>query len=111
MSGCVGFLRKFAKPLRPYPVETTLFVRKVSSFFQVGEPVCSHDGALHPSVIAVVTIATEHRLCRLRQSGINANAHCSRSKAAGSVDAALKTAGNAEAKTVMPNAQPISKPT
>ena len=35
MSGCVGFLGKFALTLRAYPVETALFVRKVSSFFQV----------------------------------------------------------------------------
>jgi hypothetical protein len=35
VSGCVGFLRKFAQSLRPSPVEKALLVRKVSSFFQV----------------------------------------------------------------------------
>ena len=35
VSGCVGLLRKFAKSLRPSPVERARFVRKVSSFFQV----------------------------------------------------------------------------
>ena len=35
VSGCVGFLREFARTFGPCPVETVSFVRKVSSFFQV----------------------------------------------------------------------------